>query len=86
MTGADDLDFTRRAISHILFTIESLLRTLSTRFEPLYMNANMYVIGPLDGAVPHYMLWLIIYGAAFVTTGYFCFVDTHQYKRQPGEK
>ncbi len=52
----------------MLFTIESSFHTLSTHFEPVYMN--MYLIGPLDGAVLHYMLRPKINGGTYVC--FFC--------------
>ncbi len=38
----------------MLFTIESLFRTLSTCFEPLY--TNMHVIDPSEGAALYYAM------------------------------
>ncbi len=57
---------TTRAISHTLFNVEGLSCTLSTRFEPLYMN--MYYIGPSDGAMSLYVLRLEIYRATSIST------------------
>ncbi len=48
----------------MLFNIESLSHTLSTRFEPLY--TNMYHIDLSDGAVSCYVPRLEIYGAIYV--------------------
>ncbi len=42
-----------------MFNVESLSYTLSSHFEPLYVN--MYNIGLLDDAVSHYMLRLKIH-------------------------
>ncbi len=64
VTRANDLDFTRRAVSRMLFTIKSSFHALSTCFEPLY--TNMYLIGPSDGAMSPYALRLEIYAATFV--------------------
>ncbi len=64
MTGVDDLDFPRRAIARMSFTVERLLWALSSHFELLYRN--MYPTGVSDGAVSHYALRLEIYGATSV--------------------
>ncbi len=52
------------SISGTLFNIESLSRTLSIRFEPLY--TIMYYVGSSDGAVLCYALKLEIYVATSV--------------------
>ncbi len=52
---------TIRAVSRTVFNVESLYRTVSTHFEPLY--TSMYHIGLSDGAVSHYTLKFEIYGA-----------------------
>ncbi len=62
--GLDNLDFMWRVVSRMQLNIMCLFGTLLTYFEPLYMN--IYLIGPSDGTVSHYVLGLEIYGPTSV--------------------
>ncbi len=66
LTGIGHWTPTIRAVSCMLFNIESLYHTLSTHFERLY--TNLYHIGRSDGAVSCNSLNLKIYGSTPVCT------------------